>query len=77
MKKQKTQKVTKYLEERGIELRPWQEQALIGFLTHVEKNQEPASGKTFVAKILSDFIHTQGEGDNRFKLDIPYREHKK
>lgn len=60
-------KFTEYLREQGIELLPWQEQAAIDFLKNVEQNQGMASGKTFVVRMLFDFVQTHG---NAFELDL-------
>lgn len=50
-----------YLEERGIRLQPWQAAAAHAFLLQFPPAiQTRACGKSFLVKVLRDFIDTHG-----------------
>lgn len=51
----------KFIEEKKIELRPWQAEAALMFLTAMYRHRDRASGKTFLMDVLSDFINEHGD----------------
>lgn len=59
-------KFTEYLEDKDVKLLPWQKKAATEFLKSVRTQQQGGSGKTFIARLLLDFIQTHG---NDFELD--------
>jgi len=58
-----------FVEEKGIKLRPWQEKAAQRFLGVVFSQQFAASGKTFLMKLLNEFINEHG---NNFSFESAY-----
>lgn len=54
-----------WLKTRKIKLRPWQEKAAKDFLKTIAENQNAATGKTYLLKILTEFVNEHG---NFFEL---------
>ena len=55
-----------WLKESSNVLKEWQKDAALAFLSQIENQQKPGTGKTFLLKLLSEFINTYG---NDFGLE--------
>lgn len=56
MKERLFDKFTEFVKSKNISLSPWQEKAASQFLAEIEKQEDGATGKTFLLEQLSLFV---------------------
>lgn len=63
---------TEWLKKRDITLLPWQQQAAEEFVSRFEKNQQMASGKTFLLEVVYSFLgdHEETPAATKAKLGL-------